>query len=46
LPDRGKDIYLEFIFSDQSPAIKIPFTEVPLANQWCEFLRSQLSYLS
>ena len=43
LPDRGKDIYLEFIFSDQSPAIKIPFTEVPLANQWCEFLRSQLN---
>ncbi|NJL89337.1 MAG: hypothetical protein HC916_05685, partial [Coleofasciculaceae cyanobacterium SM2_1_6] len=43
LPDRGKDIYLEFIFSEPSPVIKIPFTEVPLASQWCQFLRSQLS---
>jgi hypothetical protein len=43
LPDRGKDIYLEFIFSETSPAIKIPFTEIPLASKWCEFLRSQLN---
>ncbi len=41
LPNKGKNIYLEFALGDAT--INIPFTEIPMASQWGAFLRSQLS---
>ena len=48
LPKKGKAIYLELTLDSSSApnilpkVVKIPFTEIPLAAQWGEFLRSQL----
>jgi hypothetical protein len=44
LPNKGKAIYLEFTLDNASTPniVKVPFTEIPLASKWGEFLRSQL----
>ncbi len=37
LPVKGKP-FLEFNFTDDKPPIKIPFTEIPLAAKWFNYL--------
>ena len=44
LPSKGSPV-LEFIFTEnETPAIKIPFTEIPLAAEWGKYLQQQLIY--
>lgn len=40
-PRKGRLIELEFITSE-SASIRIPFTEVPLAANWCKYLQGVL----
>ena len=42
LPSKGRNISLEFVFSDSTESIKIPFTEIPLAAEWGKYLQQQL----
>ncbi|MEH2197642.1 hypothetical protein [Nostoc sp.] len=44
-PDKGRSIELEFIFSESTNSIRIPFTEIPLAAQWGKFLQELLQNL-
>jgi hypothetical protein len=37
-PPKGRDIQLEFVFSE-SETVRIPFTEVPLAANWAKYLQ-------
>ncbi|WP_414551111.1 hypothetical protein [Anabaena sp. CCY 0017] len=37
-PQKGRVIQLEFILSE-SPSVRIPFTEVPLAAKWGKYLQ-------
>lgn len=41
-PERGRAIVLEFIFSEASKSVRIPFTEVPLAANWGKYLQKKL----
>ena len=41
LPTSGKKINLQLQFTDLTEAVNIPFTEIPMAAEWAEFL-SQL----
>jgi hypothetical protein len=43
LPVRGKKIHLRFQLTDRDTAIDIPFTEIPMAAEWAEFLRTAIS---
>ena len=45
LPTKGRNISLEFVFSDSTEYIKIPFTEIPLAAEWGKYLQQQLKRL-
>lgn len=45
LPTKGRNISLEFVFSDSNESIKIPFTEIPLAAEWGKYLQQQLKRL-
>lgn len=38
-PPKGRNIEIEFIFSESSHSVKVPFTEVPLAAKWTKFLQ-------
>jgi hypothetical protein len=40
LPDRGKQIQLQFQFKDEAEIVNIPFTEIPLAAEWARGLNS------
>jgi hypothetical protein len=40
LPVSGKKINLRFQFTDNSTTIDIPFTEIPMAAEWNEFLNN------
>jgi len=42
LPRRAKKIELEFVFSDTSLKVRVPFTEIPLAAEWGKFLQGEL----
>lgn len=44
-PQRGKTIALVLISKDQKTPYHIPFTEVPLAVEWCQFLRRYVQQL-
>lgn len=37
LPKKGKP-FLEFTFSNSQPSIKIPFTDIPLAAKWLNYI--------
>ena len=37
LPTKGKP-FLEFTFSDRQPSVKIPFTDIPLAAKWLNYI--------
>lgn len=41
LPHKGCPV-LEFIFLNDAPSIQIPFTEIPLAAKWSQYLQKQL----
>jgi hypothetical protein len=43
LPDRGKQIELQFKFSDREEIAKIPFTEIPMAAEWAKFLSDKIA---
>jgi hypothetical protein len=43
LPTSGKNINIQFQFTDTTDLIDIPFTEVPMASEWTKFLRNQIS---
>lgn len=43
LPARGKKINLQFQFTDLTENVNIPFTEVPMAAEWAEFLSQMLA---
>ena len=42
LPVSGKKINLRFQFTDNSTAIDIPFTEIPMAAEWNGFLNNTI----
>ncbi|MBW4453104.1 MAG: hypothetical protein KME55_10690 [Nostoc indistinguendum CM1-VF10] len=42
LPEKGRSIELEFLFSESSGSVRVPFTEVPLAAEWGKFLQGAL----
>ncbi|MBD1921101.1 hypothetical protein H6F77_08355 [Microcoleus sp. FACHB-831] len=44
-PDKGRAVALEFLPSNTSASIKIPFTEIPLAAEWGKFLQKELHQL-
>jgi hypothetical protein len=45
IPDKGRSIELEFLFSESTNSVRIPFTEIPLAAQWGKFLQGALQDL-
>ncbi|MBD2365001.1 hypothetical protein H6G36_28215 [Anabaena minutissima FACHB-250] len=45
LPNKGRSIELEFIFTDTTKSVKVPFTEIPLAAEWGKFLQAALQNL-
>ncbi|MEH2194143.1 MAG: hypothetical protein V7K98_16100 [Nostoc sp.] len=45
IPDKGRSIELEFLFSESNNSVRIPFTEIPLAAQWGKFLQKLLQNL-
>jgi len=42
LPRKAKKIELEFLFSETSMEVRVPFTEIPLAGEWGKFLQGEL----
>jgi hypothetical protein len=45
IPEKGRSIELEFLFSESTNSVRIPFTEIPLAAQWGKFLQGALQDL-
>jgi hypothetical protein len=45
IPDKGRSIDLEFIFSESINSVRVPFTEIPLAAEWGKFLQRVLKDL-
>lgn len=45
LPNKGREIALEFVLSENSESIKVPFTEIPLAAEWGKFLQKEFQRL-
>lgn len=45
IPDKGGSIELEFLFSESTSSVRVPFTEIPLAAEWGKFLLSRLQDL-
>lgn len=37
-PNKGKAIALEFIMQDSQDTVRIPFTEIPIAVEWGQYL--------
>jgi hypothetical protein len=46
LPIKARSIELEFSFSEPKESILVPFTEIPLAVKWCEYLHNALKNLT
>ncbi|WP_375515875.1 hypothetical protein [uncultured Nostoc sp.] len=45
IPEKGRSIELEFIFSESTDSVRVPFTEIPLAAEWGKFLQGALESL-
>ncbi len=45
LPEKGRSIELEFLFSESTDSVRVPFTEIPLAGEWGKFLQTVLQDL-
>ncbi len=46
LPVSGSRPNLRFEFTDNSEAVDIPFTEIPMASEWANFLRNTIEHKS
>ncbi|MBD2387121.1 hypothetical protein [Cylindrospermum sp. FACHB-282] len=44
-PQKGRTIELEFVFSSNTDSVRIPFTEIPLAAKWGQYLQGLLQTL-
>ncbi|MGB7441189.1 MAG: hypothetical protein WA919_08990 [Coleofasciculaceae cyanobacterium] len=44
-PSRGRAIALKFVFPEPKDSTQVPFTEIPLAVEWGNFLQQQLNTL-
>jgi hypothetical protein len=44
-PAKGRPIELEFIFAELANSVRVPFTEIPLAAKWAEYLQKVLQNL-
>ncbi|MBD2445806.1 hypothetical protein H6G76_01295 [Nostoc sp. FACHB-152] len=44
-PAKGRSIQLEFMFTEPANHVRIPFTEIPLAVKWAEYLQGELKNL-
>ncbi|MFW9264297.1 hypothetical protein A4S05_08400 [Nostoc sp. KVJ20] len=44
-PEKGRSIELEFLFSESTNSVRVPFTEIPLAAEWGKFLQGVLEDL-
>ncbi len=45
LPNKGRSIVIVFDFGDTDTCLEIPFTEVPLAASWVQYLKQNLNTL-
>ncbi|MCC5643847.1 hypothetical protein LC607_12995 [Nostoc sp. CHAB 5824] len=45
IPEKGRSIDLEFLFSESTTSVRVPFTEIPLAAEWGKFLQGALKSL-
>ncbi|MEH1840307.1 MAG: hypothetical protein V7L20_16465 [Nostoc sp.] len=45
IPEKGRCIELEFLFSESTDSVRVPFTEIPLAAEWGKFLQGALESL-
>ena len=45
IPQKGRSIELEFLFSESNDSVRVPFTEIPLAAEWGKFLQRALESL-
>ncbi|MHC5933884.1 hypothetical protein [Nostoc sp.] len=45
IPEKGRSIELEFLFSESPNSVRVPFTEIPLAAEWGKFLQGVLQDL-
>ncbi|MBN3950261.1 MAG: hypothetical protein HWQ38_28830 [Nostoc sp. NMS7] len=45
IPEKGRSIELEFLFSESINSVRVPFTEIPLAAEWGKFLQRVLQDL-
>ena len=45
IPNKGRSIELEFLFSESTNSVRVPFTEIPLAAEWGKFLQGVLEDL-
>jgi hypothetical protein len=41
-PEKGRSIELEFVFSESTDSVRVPFTEIPLAAEWGKYLQGAL----
>ncbi|WP_392534550.1 hypothetical protein [Nostoc sp. C117] len=44
-PEKGRSIELEFVFSESTDSVRVPFTEIPLAAEWGKYLQGTLEGL-
>ncbi|PHM06505.1 hypothetical protein [Nostoc sp. 'Peltigera malacea cyanobiont' DB3992] len=44
-PEKGRSIEVEFLFSESTNSVRVPFTEIPLAAEWGKFLQGALKRL-
>ncbi|MDZ7959663.1 MAG: hypothetical protein RMY34_17565 [Aulosira sp. DedQUE10] len=44
-PEKGRQIELEFILSEPANSVRVPFTEIPLADEWGKYLQGALQSL-
>ncbi len=45
IPEKGRTIELEFLFSEPINSVRVPFTEIPLAAKWGKYLQGALQSL-
>lgn len=43
--EKGRTIELEFLFPEPTNSVRVPFTEIPLAAQWGQYLQRALQSL-
>ena len=45
LPEKGRQIELEFLLKEPTKSVRVPFTEIPLAAEWGKYLQGALQSL-